>query len=57
MQETPPAPGHERVYYAGEIEHEEMEKRQLNGIPLHFEVIEWFKTITNELKIPSIDLD
>lgn len=57
LKETPPAPGHDRVYYAGEIEHEEMENRTLNGIPLHFEVIEWFKMITKELKIPSIDLD
>ena len=43
--------------FTSTIEHEEMENRTLNGIPLHFEVIEWFKMITKELKIPSIDLD
>ena len=37
-----PAKGHDRVYYAGLIEHEETEKRRETGIPYHSEVVEWF---------------
>ena len=37
-----PAPGHERVYYAGLIEHEEALRRKADGIPYHREVVEWF---------------
>ena len=37
-----PAKGHDRVYYAGLIEHEETEKRREAGIPYHSEVVEWF---------------
>ena len=37
-----PAPGQERVYYAGLIEHEETVERESNGIPYHSEVVEWF---------------
>ena len=37
-----PASGHERVYYAGLIEHEEAQKRRAEGIPYHREVVDWF---------------
>ena len=49
LTETPPAPGHDRVFYAGQIEHEEAIDRAERGIPLHNEVIEWFDSITAEL--------
>ena len=49
LTETPPAPGHERVYYAGLPEHEEAADRAARGIPLHKEVIEWFDSISAEL--------
>ncbi|MEE8442827.1 MAG: Ldh family oxidoreductase, partial [Dehalococcoidia bacterium] len=54
LKETPPAPGQERVYYAGLSESEEEEKRLAKGIPLHPEVIEWFQGICNELSVPSL---
>ena len=38
-----PTEGHERVYYAGLIEHEETKKRKTFGIPYHREVVEWFE--------------
>ncbi len=49
LADTPPAPGNDRVYYAGQIEHEEASERAENGIPLHREVVEWFDSISAEL--------
>jgi len=46
-----PAPGHERVYYAGLIEHEEAEKRRAEGIPYHREVVDWFNGASDELNL------
>lgn len=58
LTDTPPAPGHDRVYYAGLVEHEESLRRAENGIPLHKEVIEWFDSITAELgTAPLVTVD
>ena len=46
-----PAPGEERVYYAGLIEHEEAERRRANGIPYHREVVDWFNRTATELEL------
>lgn len=54
LEDTKPAPGHERVLYAGLEEHEEEEKRLKGGIPLHKEVIEWYKGACEEMKIDFI---
>lgn len=48
---TPPAPGHDRVYYPGLPEAEEKKDRLERGIPLHPEVIDWFKSISAELEL------
>ena len=45
------APGENRVYYAGLLEHEEAKKRNKQGIPYHPEVIRWFKEVISELDI------
>jgi LDH2 family malate/lactate/ureidoglycolate dehydrogenase len=55
LQETPPAPGHERVLYPGLPEFEEERDRRANGIPLHREVIEWFDRATAELGVATIE--
>ena len=52
IRECPPAPGKEKVIYAGLPEHEEEIERNKNGIPYHPEVIAWFKDISSELQIP-----
>jgi len=52
LRECPPAPGQKRVYYAGLPEHEEEAERRKHGIPLHPEVIEWFRGVGSELGIP-----
>ncbi len=49
LRETKPAPGHDRVVYAGLPEHEETEVRLRDGIPYHREVVEWFESIRDEL--------
>ncbi len=54
LQDTKPAPGHERVIYPGLSEYEEEQERRANGIPLHKEVIEWFGDITSELSLPAL---
>jgi LDH2 family malate/lactate/ureidoglycolate dehydrogenase len=51
LKDTPPAPGQERVLYAGLPEAETLEERQANGIPLHPEVIQWFQDTCGELDI------
>ena len=52
LRESKPAPGEERVLYAGLAEHEEEIERYERGIPYHPEVIEWFRGITAELDVP-----
>jgi LDH2 family malate/lactate/ureidoglycolate dehydrogenase len=52
LRECPPAPGHERVVYAGLPEHEEEIERKAHGIPYHPEVIDWFRSTCGELDIP-----
>ena len=42
LRETQPAPGHERVLYAGLPEHEAEQERRHRGIPYHPDVIAWF---------------
>lgn len=49
LRETKPAPGHDRVVYAGLPEYEETEIRLKEGIPYHREVVEWFESIRDEL--------
>ena len=51
LASTPPAPGHDRVVYAGLPEHEETQKRLAEGIPYHREVIDWFRSAGEELQI------
>ena len=52
LRDTKPAPGHDRVYYAGLPEYETEIERRRDGIPLHPEVVEWFRGICAELSIP-----
>ncbi|MEM8925504.1 MAG: Ldh family oxidoreductase [Actinomycetota bacterium] len=49
LRETPPAPGHNRVLYAGLAEHETEAERRANGIPYHPDVVRWFADTANEL--------
>ena len=49
LRNSKPAPGHDRVLYAGLPEAEEVEIRERDGIPYHREVIEWFESIKAEL--------
>ena len=44
-------PGHERVYYAGLPEPETRIDRRENGVPLHPEVVDWFRDICAEFEI------
>jgi L-2-hydroxycarboxylate dehydrogenase (NAD+) len=51
IADTKPAPGHDRVYYAGLPEHEEAIIRKKDGIPYHKEVVEWFNSMSGELDL------
>jgi L-2-hydroxycarboxylate dehydrogenase (NAD+) len=46
-----PAPGHDRVMYAGLPEYEETLQRKENGIPYHREVVDWFNNMSPELEL------
>ena len=56
LRSTPPAPGQARVLYPGLAEFEEELDRRANGIPLHVEVVEWFKNISEEMSVPSLEI-
>lgn len=56
IKNAKPIPGHERVYYPGLIEAEETIKRRIEGIPLHIEVIQWFRQIAKELEVPPLKI-
>jgi LDH2 family malate/lactate/ureidoglycolate dehydrogenase len=43
LRECPPAPGAERVLYAGLAEWETLQDRKQRGIPYHPDVVEWFR--------------
>lgn len=51
LEDTPPAPGHDRVIYPGLTEGEETERRLKEGIPYHQEVIDWYESIGAELDV------
>jgi LDH2 family malate/lactate/ureidoglycolate dehydrogenase len=53
LRETPAAPGHDRVYYAGLMEHEAEAERRRDGIPLHREVVAYLDRLGAELGITS----
>ena len=52
LRTTKPAPGHDRVVYAGLVEAETVEERKANGILLHPEVVDWFRTACADMEIP-----
>ena len=54
LKETPPAPGHDRVLAPGQPEWETEQERLANGIPLHEEVIQWFRGACGEMEIPYV---
>ena len=56
LMETKTAPGHDRVVYPGLPSHEEMQRRRVNGIPLHANVIDWFSEMSEELGVPRLEL-
>jgi LDH2 family malate/lactate/ureidoglycolate dehydrogenase len=52
LQATPPAAGQERVLVPGQPEFEMRADREVNGIPLHHEVVSWFRTTCAEFGVP-----
>ena len=53
LRETKPAPGHERVVYAGLPEHEIEAERRERGIPYHPEVVAWIRDTARELGVET----
>ena len=51
LRETPPIPGEDRVLYAGLPESELETERSRDGIPMHPEVVDWYRDICAELGV------
>ena len=51
LKATPPATGHDRVMVAGDPEWDALEERSVKGIPLHREVVEWFRGVCAEFDV------
>ena len=51
MQSCPSAPGVERIFVPGEIEHETEQRRRAEGIPINGELRDELKTLGMELKV------
>ena len=51
LRNLKPAPGHDRVFYAGLPEYEEEADRRERGIPPHPEVIDWFRSTCDEMGV------
>jgi LDH2 family malate/lactate/ureidoglycolate dehydrogenase len=51
LKSTKPAPGHDRVLYPGLPEAECEIEHRAKGIPLHPEVVAWFRSICGDLSI------
>ena len=54
LKDTPPSPGNERVLVAGQMEWEAEQDRSSKGIPLHVEVVQWFRDTCSQMEIPFI---
>ncbi len=54
LKETPPSPGHDGVVVPGHPEWDTEQERRANGIPLHAEVVQWFRDTCRELDVPYI---
>lgn len=52
LKATAPAEGQDRVFVAGEIEHETAQERAANGIPLHPSIIKGLRELSEQLHIP-----
>jgi LDH2 family malate/lactate/ureidoglycolate dehydrogenase len=53
MHACPTAPGVERIFVPGEIEHETQQRRQAEGIPINDALREELKTLGAELKVKA----
>jgi L-2-hydroxycarboxylate dehydrogenase (NAD+) len=49
---APPAPGHDRIYVPGEIEHKTKQKRLREGIPLPPNVVASLQALSREYEVP-----
>lgn len=54
LKETPPAPGHGRVLVPGQLEWEAEQDRKTRGIPLHIDVLQWFRETCKQMEITYI---
>ncbi len=52
FKDSAKAPGHDRIYVAGEIEHEKTLEARRNGVPIHVKVWNGLEKLAGELGIP-----
>lgn len=56
LRKSKPVDDQSRVFYPGLIEAEEIRKNRLKGIQLHKEVIEWLRSLTEEMGIHPLEV-
>lgn len=52
LRQAPPAPGHDRVYMPGEIEHEFLQQRSASGIPLTDQELHELHEMSEKYHVP-----
>ena len=52
FKDSQKAPGHDRIYVAGEIEHENTIEHRRSGVPVHVKVWNGLQKLAGELGIP-----
>ncbi|MBV9439436.1 MAG: Ldh family oxidoreductase, partial [Candidatus Eremiobacteraeota bacterium] len=52
FKDSAKAPGHDRIYVAGEIEHEKFLAAQRDGVPIHVKVWDGLEQLAANLGVP-----
>ena len=52
FKDSRPVAGHDRIYVAGEVEHEQTLRHRQNGVPVHVKVWDGLQRLSTEFSIP-----
>jgi L-2-hydroxycarboxylate dehydrogenase (NAD+) len=55
VKDSPKSPGYDRIYVAGELEHERTRERRERGIPIHATTWDELDRLAGELGVPNLE--